>query len=175
YSRNLQTTEDNDNELTVDEDEADVYRRHLSDAALEQIFSTIRERAAETASDDFVIDDLNEFMADETNADEMTDSIFAGMAEVPLHPQVQIMEIARLPKLSAPPFLNAIQQYCPNIIVTMGDLQEKEKSALCRPKLAAGIKEKLTELKQRDPRPYKWQGGEPELDEWFGKLFPVNV
>ncbi|CAF1579979.1 unnamed protein product, partial [Didymodactylos carnosus] len=180
YSRSLRTTEDNDNELTVDEDEAeaDVYRRHLSIAALEQIFSTIRERAAEPSSDDFVIDDLNEFMADETITDEMIGSLFDGISEsssTALDPEVQNVEIADLPKLGLSPILNAIRESCPNIIVTVGDLEGKEKLATCRPKLVAAIKEKLTELKQRDPRPYKWQGNEAELNEWFGKLFPVNA
>ncbi|CAF1534491.1 unnamed protein product, partial [Didymodactylos carnosus] len=93
----------------------------------------------------------------------------------PMEHRTFCYEIARFPKLSALPVLNAIQQYYPNIIVTMSDLQEKEKTATCRPKLVAGIKEKLIELKQRDSRPYKWQGDATELNEWFGKLFPVNA
>ncbi|CAF1343933.1 unnamed protein product [Didymodactylos carnosus] len=134
------TTEDNDNELMVNEDEGSVYRRNLSGAVLEQMFSTIRERAAKSNIDDDVIDDLNEFMLDEKNAHEIIDLLFEGMSGVSLEPQVQTFELVDVLKLTDQPIINAIQKYCPEIMITMGDLQQKQKSAECRPKLAAGIK-----------------------------------
>ncbi|CAF0939797.1 unnamed protein product [Didymodactylos carnosus] len=163
------------NELMVNEDEDSVYRRHLSNAVLEQMFSTIRERKAKPSFDDDVIDDLNEFMLDEENAHEMIDLLFEGISEVSFNPQVQTVELVDVLKLNDQPILNAIQKYCSEIIVTMGDLQQKQKSAKCRPKLAAGIKQKIKELKQRDPRPYKYEGDENDFNWWFGKLFPVNT
>ncbi|CAF1661574.1 unnamed protein product, partial [Didymodactylos carnosus] len=70
YSRSLRTTEDNDNELTVDEDEADVYHRHRSVVTLEQILFPILQRGRGTIFSSFdgpFIDDLNKSMAVDLN------------------------------------------------------------------------------------------------------------
>ncbi|CAF0862650.1 unnamed protein product [Didymodactylos carnosus] len=167
--------DDNDNELTVNEDEGGVYRLHLSDAIIEQIFSRIQERSAKSIFGAGVIDDLNEFMVDKKNANQMIDLLFKGMSRTPLDPQIQSYALTIMARLTEEPILNAIQKNCSEIMVKMGDLQQKQKIAKCHPKLVAGIKQKIKEFKRRDPRPYKYQGEKHEFDEWLGKLFPVNA